>query len=302
MIEPVKSKYGFSLRSTWLKDLGGRDLVKSLAKMGFHYLEIMPNSAQDAGFTLSEIVDVILDQNLYACFHAPYAVSDQLTRSGQGDAPEVRNILQPIFDEALRAALLQNSQVIINIHGASGLKNPPIKPEYFQRTLQMLKWISGEAELSGENIQIAIELLPYAQNRTRVGDRYKDLVKLVRQINSSKLGIGWDMGHGWVSRLRQRDFGVPGPDYLKKVVHTHIHDIDPEGWDHAPLVYHTLPLRQYIQLLTGVGYSGTWLLEIDPKQVARIGRAIPVIEDSLRKLQEIVEQEYPVSLAQELPH
>ncbi len=253
MVERTGPIYGFSLRSTWLKDHGGRAFIEALAGMGFGSLEVMPDSAQDAGFSLDQITDAIQEQGLMACYHAPYVAGVRLAEAEDSRIREVQGIYLGVLDEAARAARVQGHATTVNLHGASGPRDPSRARELHHRTLQLLRWSTRVAQMSGQGVLIAIELLPSAPERIRIGEDYDELVRLVEATHSSYLGITWDMGHGWATQRRRPEPQLPDEAFLTRVVHTHIHDLDPEARDHSPLVYGNAPLAETRGQFVGPG-------------------------------------------------
>ena len=76
---------------------------------------------------------------------------------------------------------------------------------------------------------------------------------------------------------------LPSEDFLKNVIHTHIHGTL-DGNTHFPLTEeYELPIESYVDAL-GIGYEGLYNLELEPPRFADRMEAAPAVLESVRTL------------------
>jgi len=139
---------------------------------------------------------------------------------------------------------------------------------------------SGLLEKSACNINIIAETLEREKlpinfavelNRGAIDDApgttYDGLLQLNNRINSEKVGFCWDFGHAYSNMLKNTIPLNPPQDFIKKVIHTHIHGVDKNDITHCPLDETNLPLVDYIEPLIKARYNGIYNLEINPEQL-----------------------------------
>lgn len=97
-----------------------------------------------------------------------------------------------------------------------------------------------------------------------IGTSFDELVSIAAGVDHALLGFCWDMGHGLDNHLRQRHPLVGRLDFLGRVAHTHIHDLDARGKTHGPLSSHSSEVAQMVKALRGSGYQGVYNLELEP--------------------------------------
>jgi sugar phosphate isomerase/epimerase len=109
----------------------------------------------------------------------------------------------------------------------------------------------------------------------------RDYVRLIREIDHPQVGATVDVGHQrryeeLLSRVKPMDRATP--DGIRayndttiaiveqlgaKVLHFHVHDIDPPTWDeHKPLVHGFVDYPRLFATLDKIGYRGILMLEI----------------------------------------
>lgn len=83
----------------------------------------------------------------------------------------------------------------------------------------------------------------------------------------TRAGICFDFGHTCWNSERHGLASEPPAEFLKRTVHTHIHDIGANG-THYPLSEGHVPVADYVRLLQGAGYAGIFNLELAPHRFA----------------------------------
>jgi sugar phosphate isomerase/epimerase len=66
------------------------------------------------------------------------------------------------------------------------------------------------------------------------------------------------MGHDYLRHQQDE----PSPEWLSRVIHVHLHDVDLGDQDHYPLVLGNVPYRPWLQGLKQAGMKGIVVLEL----------------------------------------
>lgn len=93
------------------------------------------------------------------------------------------------------------------------------------------------------------------------GTTYSSLLNILDTVGDERLGFCWDVGHAYANEVRGLLEHVPPRKFLEHIIHTHIHDIGPDGKTHWPLTQRVIPLEDYIKLLVANGYDGVLNME-----------------------------------------
>ena len=158
----------------------------------------------------------------------------------------------------------EEQKLIITLHPINNKKNS-IDINY-DKSISILRHL--DLEIKSKNLPI---IIAYENQREKgypdPGIYYEKLVSAVKEINSSNIGICWDMGHAYCNILRKLLAENPPEEFISEVVHTHIHDLHPETKStHWPLSCRTIPLQRYINYLKENKYSGIYNLEFSPNK------------------------------------
>ena len=98
-----------------------------------------------------------------------------------------------------------------------------------------------------------------------LGGTYAEVVEMARAAGP-EVGITWDLGHTTWNHQQGLDRLWPGPAFLERVAHVHVHDVGANGRTHFPLDQARAALEGFVERLKGVGYSGLWDLEVYPER------------------------------------
>jgi len=96
------------------------------------------------------------------------------------------------------------------------------------------------------------------------GVSYDGLLEIGSHFSAEELGFCWDMGHTQASVLLKKLPETPPSEFVKRVIHTHVHEVSPEGTTHQPLRAPASYLEQCIGCLEAIGYTGVYNLELYP--------------------------------------
>lgn len=147
---------------------------------------------------------------------------------------------------------------VVTVHAYAG-NNDVSLDEYKKKTVLGLKQMLRKTP---SNILFALELNRKRSGRIDPGSTFQGVLEMVEAVDDSRLGICWDMGHTLANFNNGLSEMIPTIDFLKLVIHTHIHDVSDEGKTHFPLTCGRLPLRECVSALEGLGYNGIYNLEL----------------------------------------
>lgn len=151
-------------------------------------------------------------------------------------------------------------KIVLTLHSfASGSGDVA---ELRRRTVRALRRMVDAAKESLP-LQLALEL-NRAKGKVDPSTTYRGLLAMCGQVEDSRVGICWDLGHTQSNVLRGVCPPDPPAEFLRRVIHAHIHDIGPDGATHWPLIFANVPIQRYIEALKGVGYGGCCVLELSP--------------------------------------
>jgi sugar phosphate isomerase/epimerase len=148
------------------------------------------------------------------------------------------------------------------------------------RTLQALHGLADQAGRQGLPIEFALELMrAKAAHRTAV--TYEEVLSIVQTLDHPRVGICWDMGHGYAN-IRRGLMALAAPEsFARRVIHTHIHGLSPKGRTHWFLNGANLPLALFVSTLVRSGYGGVYNLELSPERFAGIGDLAELVTKSV---------------------
>lgn len=168
------------------------------------------------------------------------------------------------------------------LHGASNGRRE--HDENRAATVGLLRWLAEEVERLPGEASVALELgaakteRPGAMARSR-----SDVLSIVEEVDSRRVGICWDLAHDRENAALEPDWApVPPRDFLRHVVHVHLHDLDEEGEAHCPLVFEHVPFREQLAALAGVGPLPAVTMEIRWRCAARLGDPWELLGESYR--------------------
>ena len=157
--------------------------------------------------------------------------------------------------------------------------------------------------IDGDNISMLLKLsdyilahqLPFVialENNRRLpnkaeGDSESLVLAAVKAVNRDNVGICFDMGHYAFYTAKffpDMPDKLPSEEFLRKVVHTHIHAVNDQLETHYPLDSHNLPLKKYLDAL-GHGYFGVYNLELEFPRFLSLREPMPALMGSVDTLQ-----------------
>lgn len=166
----------------------------------------------------------------------------------------------------------------------------------------MLTALSDHILEKGYPVTIALENNRLMPDKTQ-GDSAQLVLEAVEKANRPNVGICFDMGHYayYVAKnCPDTPDLLPGKEFFKRVIHTHIHAMK-ELRTHFPLGVYRLPLKEILAKLS-FGYLGVYNLELDFPRIAAewtpedaLTQSIPYLQANLHhcaKLYDTVRRDF----------
>ncbi len=117
---------------------------------------------------------------------------------------------------------------------------------------------------------------------------FEGVVQIVSKIPDKKIGICWDMGHSYSNVINYNHPLFPPREFLERVIHTHIHDLGPDGRTHWPFKKNIVPLEENIRLLQSYKYTGTYNMELSFNRFAEETDIKNLVLKSIRNLRKLI--------------
>ncbi len=198
-------------------------------------------------------------------------------------APEEKSFdeIYPELKLFLRELKLAGKSTVLTLH--SYVSDFKALPRLFSETVKTLKLLGKSIEDEKLPVKIALEL-NRQKDKNDPGASYSMLLDMLAAADSDNIGLCWDFGHSYSNALNGFLDRIPPDDFLKKVIHTHVHDLGPQQKTHWPLVQGKIPLSEFVNALEGAGYSGVYNLELSLERFSGEENPAGLIEDSIRIL------------------
>ncbi len=253
-VDYLTGKVSCEADKLWTQIYGSVDqCLRSLRGLGITSVEINKLSEETSPSQLKHAVEVIGDIGLGITIH--------------GWLPEMKvdPCLPPAIQKLEKALMAYPLQGLIpfTVHSHSYESSVKIPDdEAAKQTLHDLNLLSRTL-VPKSVFAVALELCRYKERRS-VGVTFNDVFSMSEQIGLENLGLCWDVGHSQANYRNQQDFRLPSEEFARKVIHTHIHDIGPDGRTHGPIVADQGYVRDCVDILKDSGYCGIYNLELFP--------------------------------------
>lgn len=257
----IKLDIGFSTDQFYRQLFGDRNIPEYLAELGFATVETPVRLRTDAE-AVAEYAACCRDAGLKVSLH-PYSERTASNPALFSPAPEnaCRSFHQRILSIAAEISSQQQAPTIVNIHAAAGTADDS-RRDLIDRSVCFFSWAGDWCRRNAPQVRPVVELqISPGPNESihRIGDTYHELLEVVTR---GGVKACWDFGHAYLNHIRYGMPLYPPPDLLPHIGHVHCHDAC--GDDHHPLVYGTLPWKEFIRLLIESGFDGNIILEVPP--------------------------------------
>lgn len=168
--------------------------------------------------------------------------------------------------------------------------------ELFNRTVELFRQWTSMAHKEHLPLRFALENNRKKLTKIDPGDTTEGVLRMVEQVDSPHMGITWDMGHYYSDILNHYGhrslpelplLDLPNPEFLKRVIHTHIHGIGDNNDTHHPLTgMASLPLEYYVKALKNCGYQGVYNLELTLYKFGHDRSILEHVEASVQRLKD----------------
>jgi len=191
-------------------------------------------------------------------FHAPYLDPPFMYKFSGAEKDSIKAKWTPVLDIANRYATTNGIRTEMVLHGSHG----PLADmnDLLADTIEITRWILDYCP----EIFLGIENLPTPRNPNELvkfGENRESVLEAVKLVGHPRCGITWDMGHC----VRNKVFDLPADEWIKQVVHVHLHDVDEHRQDHWPLILGSTPYQEWISVLQAHEFSGTITAELNGK-------------------------------------
>jgi sugar phosphate isomerase/epimerase len=177
-------------------------------------------------------------------------------------------------------------EVIIPLH-AKFSREGELEP-VIADTISALRRLLGERDKRNAPFRFALEI---NKSKAKVDPSFtwEGVSSIVEEVNHPALGICWDFGHAYYNHRIGMITAEPPKSFLRRVIHTHIHDLSPEDKTHWPLSEGVVPLKSNCELLQSIGYDGVYNLELDPPRYPDYENLSDALYGSVTTLKEVVQ-------------
>jgi len=252
-----KIQIGFNLNHAWLKGRSFASVVNPLVECGLKVIEVhIDFRFPDIGKHIDSLCKNASQFGLGINFHAPYLDPPLMLGFARENRKSLMSKWRPVLDLVNTYSSINGIRTEMVLHGSHGPKAS--MDNLFADTVELARWILDYCP----NLYVGIENLPTPRNPSEMvkfGEDRKSVFKAVKSVNHPRCGITWDMGHC----VRNNVLELPSEEWVNKVVHVHVHDVDETRQDHWPLILNRTPYLEWINYLVENNFSGTITAELN---------------------------------------
>ena len=180
------------------------------------------------------------------------------------------------------------NKIIVTLHPVSGSDTQCIE-KYNNKTISLIKKLDNTISNEKWPISLALEN-QRSKPKSLTGTTFDEIETMYKKINGNNLGICWDMGHCVANnRIDENKFPLyPQHSFAASTIHTHIHDIGPDGRTHWLFKENITPLSNYVDLLKKTEYTGVYNLEFSFGRFKNESNAKELLKSSILKLRALL--------------
>jgi sugar phosphate isomerase/epimerase len=247
-------RISFSMHPRWVDRRGLKAFIDPMRRAGLSALEFELDNHLDGWFDFTPLMEEAFELGLELSFHAPYRVPHSLVGFSDDRRPLLEQDLRPLLEIAESWALRSGAPLTLVMHAA--VSQPPADhAALVADTIAYLHWVLE----TFPGLHLALENNhPQIRDEIKVGIQREDVLEIANHLSPARMGICWDMGHDYLRHMHDE----PSPEWLSRVTHVHLHDVDDDDQDHYPLVLGNVPHQYWLQRLKKVGMKGIVVLEL----------------------------------------
>ncbi len=275
-------RIGFSMHPRWAGTDGLEAFCAPLIRAGLSSLEFELDNLQKDWPAFKPLLESAFRMGLGLSFHAPYRFPHSLVGFADQERNRIQEDYRPVLTIAETWAQKSLKCQTLVIHAAVG-QEPVNQEALITDTLAFLAWILEEFP----DLQLALENNhPARPGEVKPGVEPEDVLSMVAALDTPRLGVCWDLGHDY---LRQKE-AVLTREWLSKVVHVHVHDVDDRGEDHFPLIFGRVPYERWLGAWKTQAGGGGVVLELKGKHLQNWAPAqiAKVLETSISQLNKVL--------------
>jgi len=243
----------FSFHPKWLSLTGSAEaFLRPLQEAGMEAVEftLHPHDSDWAAFP--PLISECQRLGLRCHFHLPYLDPYNIAGFSDDARENIEALYRPAVSLARRFAQRNDSPPTLVMHGARAANRT--SQQLVQDTVVFVEWLLAQ----NPRWLVAVENLPRDPALVKIGTEHRHLIDVSKALAVSRVGICWDMGHD----VRLGFTHPPEEEFLRRVIHVHVHDLNAKGVDHHPLLYGRVPYRSWLPLLVQRGFAGCITLEV----------------------------------------
>ena len=245
---------GFNIHPRWVHGSGLKSLLAPLREAGLGSLEFELDNRLPQWEEFEPLMEEAVSEGLQLSFHSAYRAPHTLLGFSTEMKGSIQQDYRPLLQIAENWSLRLKKLHTVVFHAATAQAPCNILPMVAD-TVAFLQWVSAEFP----HLQIALENNnPSSANLIKLGIQRDDVLALLSLIDRPQTGICWDMGH---DALTTQPVTAPD-DWIRNVIHVHLHDFDQDGQDHYPLIFGNVPYRYWLSQLKQAGMVGIVVLEL----------------------------------------
>jgi len=228
------------------------DCLAELKDQGVSSIEISGFSHDMASDILLDSVRSILSSGMQLTLHG-YLTSNTASRLFGDIYPQLLPTITYLKD--------QHEKTVMVVHALADLHAS--YRNMVESTARELGQLAESIQACNLPVRVSLEINRFHGIETP-GASYEGLLEIAKHVRNPNIGFCWDMGHTRSSVLQNRLPAVPPPEFIRKVNHTHLHGLSPDGDTHGSLTESSSHIASGISRLMSCGYDGAYNLELYP--------------------------------------
>jgi len=229
-----------------------RDCLAELKDSGITSIELQGFGPDAPPAMFQDALARILDSGMNLTLHG-YLSSETAGRLSCGICPQLLSAVGSFEN--------RQDDIVVTVHALGGHEADYLT--MVKGTTRALERLADDIRTRDIPVRICLEINRY-HGFESPGATYDGLLEIARTLDGATVGFCWDMGHTSSSVLQKRLASRPPDEFIARVLHTHLHDISPEGDTHWPLTEDCPHLASGIRHLENCGYTGAYNLELYP--------------------------------------
>jgi sugar phosphate isomerase/epimerase len=184
----------------------------------------------------------------------------------------------------------RQDRVVLVLHGAA---DPAAAADDNEAaTIGLLDWLANRAQVSSLPLALSLELGAAKTGRESAAARSRQsILRIVERLPTEQVGICWDLAHDCENSTVDPEWTtIPAPDFLGRVNHVHLHDLDGQGMAHYPVLLGNVPYPEQFAALRRVGPLPSITMEVRWLCATRMGEPWTMLGESYRAVWKTIDE------------